>query len=450
MKLRTKIQVFSSLFMFVLILLVNTAIYFSFYKMSTDTELEELEIVTNDMMEALYANPNVDPGELMKAYLPANGLIRVILDSDVPIIEQTRSNDYLTLPWKFTNAESKNIYSQKGVADIVVIEKPMIWAVGEYKGEIVTVQVSNQLLSLHETLRTLLFVLAILSIVVLLPVILGSSVLSGFLLRPIQNLIQTMKKNIKQNEWEKIDVRTKSHDEMYEMEMTFNEMIEHLKISYEKQEMFVSDASHELKTPIQIIKSYAQLLERRGSLNPDLFKESIEAIDSEADRMKKLVEQMLAMAKNQETKRLEKVNFSGLLDETINTFHHAYDRKINFIKETTNLFVKGNRDQLEQVVYILIDNAFKYSEDNIEVNMKKIDDKVILEVTDFGNGMKEEDQSRIFDRFYRVDKARSRDTGGTGLGLSIAKSIVEAHNGDISVESKLGEGSTFMLTLKSL
>ncbi|RKQ30911.1 sensor histidine kinase [Oceanobacillus halophilus] len=447
MKLKTKIQVFSSVFMLVLVLMANTSIYFFFYKMSANTELEELEVVTNDVIKALNDNPTIDPGDLLKAYLPANGMIRVVLESEVAMLESMRSEDYRALGWEFSQSESKEIVSKKDAPDIAVIQKPMIWATGNHKGEIVTIQVSNHMVSLHETMNTLLYVLGILSIIMLIPVIIASSVLSQFLLKPIQNLIKTMKGNTQQGNWQKINVENRTHDEIYEMEKTFNEMIDYLKTSYEKQEMFVSDASHELKTPIQIIKSYAQLLERRGTANPEVTKESIEAIDTEAERMKKLVEQMLSLAKNQQINYSEKVNVKEIIEETVSMFRGIHDRDLKLIMDNSDLVIPGNSDQLEQVIYILIDNAIKYSKEAIEIQAYQQDDYAVFRVKDYGQGISKEEQERIFDRFYRVDKARSRDTGGTGLGLAIAKSIAESHGGSLSVESKLGEGSTFTLRL---
>ncbi|MCT2535458.1 HAMP domain-containing histidine kinase [Aquibacillus koreensis] len=449
MKLRTKIQLFSGLFMLILVVFVNLSVYFFFYQMSTDTELDELELTATDVMKALHTNPNVDPVGLMKAYLPANGMIRVIAENDVPIIEQTRSSEFLTLPWEFSNAESKRLLNEAHTPDVAVIEKPMIWPTGTHEGEIITIQVSNHLLSLHDTMRTLMYVLIVLSLVTLIPVIVASSVLSGFLLRPIQNLIKTMKQNMKLGKWQKIEVTTRSQDEIYQMEQTFNEMIDHLKSSYEKQEMFVSDASHELKTPIQIIKSYAQLLDRRDQLSPEVFKESIQAINSESDRIKKLVEQLLSLAKNKELYTNEKVNLTNIAEETALTFRDAYQRAIHVTAQKPELMVNGNQDQLKQIAYILIDNALKYSEKQVDVHVFMRDDSVFLQVKDYGHGISKEEQHHVFDRFYRVDQARNRDTGGTGLGLSIAKSIAEAHQADLYVNSEIGIGSTFTLMLRA-
>ena len=346
--------------------------------------------------------------------------------------------------------ESHELISKEEAPDIAVVEKPIIWRTGDHAGEIVTIQVSNHLVSLHETLRILFYVLTILSFIVLIPIFIGSSILSRFLLRPIQNLIKTMKDNMSYGKWQKIDIEYRSHDELHEMELTFNQMIDYLKTSYEKQEMFVSDASHELKTPIQIIKSYAQLVERRGDAKPELVRESVLAIDSEADRMKKLVEQMLLLAKNKQLQPRLSVNIVSVMNDIINVIDSITEREISIEKSNDIILVKADQDQLKQLLYILMDNALKYSERTIQVRIFKKAKQAIVEVQDDGKGISEKDQERIFDRFYRVDKARNRDTGGTGLGLSIAKSIAEAHDGKLSVKSELNKGSTFIVCIPVL
>ncbi|PAE28378.1 HAMP domain-containing sensor histidine kinase [Oceanobacillus profundus] len=446
MKLRTKIQLFTSLFMLVLVLLVNTSIYFLFYKIAADSDLEQMAVQMDALTETLADNPDISNEEakrLIKAYLPTNGMIRVIDENDRPFILQTKSGAYETLPWEYVTTESKTIETQANGPDVAIITRPVIWN----NGEIVTVQLSNNLNHLEETMKTLFYVLIVAGAIMLIPSIIAGTLLGRFLLNPIQKLIQTMKDNTKHAKWQKINLENRSKDELYEMEMTFNEMIDYLRDNFEKQEIFVSNASHELKTPIQIVKSYAQLLERRGMENPELLQESIEAIDSEADRMKKLVEQLLSLAKNRQAQEMNRVDLGELTEETVETFERAYARKINFQQNADDLMVYGNRDQLEQVIYILIENAIKYSNDKINVSASKLNDDVIIQVKDHGQGIHEDEQKRIFDRFYRVDKARSRETGGTGLGLAIAKVITEEHHGEVSVSSKVGEGSTFTLCL---
>jgi signal transduction histidine kinase len=256
-----------------------------------------------------------------------------------------------------------------------------------------------------------------------------------------------MRANRKQLEWQKIDVQNRSRDELYQMELTFNEMIDHLKENYQKQEQFVSDASHEMNTPISIVKSYAQLLKRRGKERPELFDEAIDAIDSEADRMQLLVEQMLLLAKNQVETVRKNIEITELCEAVRKTFIGAYAREINMKSFDYSIVVHGNEDQLKQVIYILLDNALKYSDEKVELEISQQDKLAIIKITDFGSGISPADLKRVFDRFYRIDKARSRKTGGTGLGLSIAKAIVNNHDGKLSVSSEIEFGTTFTIYL---
>jgi len=274
-------------------------------------------------------------------------------------------------------------------------------------------------------------------------------VLGRFLLRPIQALIQTMKANTKEADWKKIEMPNRSKDELYQMEKTFNEMIEHLKENFQKQEQFVSNASHELKTPISIMKSYAQLLKRRGKERPEIFDEAVHAIDSESDHMQLLVEQMLSLAKHQNQEEASRANVDviQLCEAVRKTFAGAYMRDITLKTTTDSMIIYGNEEQIKQVIYILIDNALKYSNQEVILDISEQDRHVAIKVIDFGSGIAPEEQERIFDRFYRIDKARSRETGGTGLGLPIAQSIVHAHDGTLTVTSEQGKGTTFILTL---
>ncbi len=195
MKLKTKMIVFSGLFMLTVIFIMNAAIYYLFYQISTKNELRELQSVTNHVIASLQQNPDADQSAIMEAYLPPNGMIRVIVDSGMPIYEQMRSGDYRTLPWQYRTYETNEIVTEKARPKIAVVEKPLIWPTGEHKGEVVTLQVSNQLLLLEETMQTLAYVLIILSFIVLIPVYLLSSLLSKFLLRPIQILTAFRKKS---------------------------------------------------------------------------------------------------------------------------------------------------------------------------------------------------------------------------------------------------------------
>ncbi|MEI3607008.1 HAMP domain-containing histidine kinase [Pseudogracilibacillus sp. SE30717A] len=443
MKLKTKIQLFSSLFMLLLIVLVNTSIYFLFYKISSNNELEQLSEQTNSIIETIRANPEIPKNELLRAFVPNNGLIRVIDKDNRELILTTKRKSYRDLPVQYSEREIRKIVKDDSGSPIAVIVKPIIWE----NGEVVTLQVANYLFALESTMRTLFYVLLAASIIMLIPSMIAGNILSQFILKPIKELIHTMKENTKAEKWNTIAIQNKSKDELFEMENTFNDMIAHLRENFEKQEVFVSDASHELKTPISIIKSYAELLKRRGKSHPEVFDEAVDAIDSEADRMQQLVNQLLDLAKNKQSAPSTILDLVKLTKRVTSTFQSAYKRDIYFETDVQEMVVEGNEDQLEQIVYILLSNAVQYSEKEINVLLNIENDTVSLQVIDRGPGISSEEQKRIFDRFYRVDKARTRSHGGTGLGLAIAKAISIAHHGSLSVRSEEGKGTTFILQL---
>lgn len=444
MKLSTKIRLFSSLFMLVLILLVNTSIYYLFNHISIDSEVDELTSQTNEIVKTLNSNPEIARSDLLKAYLPTDGMIRVVEEEgDHIALTLTKKDSFTVLPATYTTTESNSIISLENQADFVTVSKPIIWG----NGEVVTLQVYKKLVAHTNTMQTLFYVLVVASAIMLIPTVIAGVVLSRFILNPIKSLTAAMKENITYTKWKKINVENRSRDELYEMESTFNTMIDYLKDNFEKQETFVSDASHELKTPISIVKSYAQLLKRRGRDNPELFNESIQAIESEADRMQRLVEQMLLLAKNQEKDAHEQIDMVNLCKEIATKFEGAYNREIIFDTRDEAVCVNGSQDQLQQVIYILIDNALKYSEDAVKLSIVQSSSHISVTIQDFGQGIPKHEQGKIFDRFYRMEKSRNRDLGGTGLGLSIAKTITEAHDGSLRVTSVAGEGSVFTMKL---
>lgn len=440
MKLKTRIQTFSTVFLLLLIVIVNTSIYLMFYKLSTNRELEQLALHTNAIEEALQKSEaaGVPSADLLAAYVPSDGMVRIITADEHYVHQYTKKSSYTTLDGSFSQTEKRYLDHHTDIAATAVISRPVIWE----NGKVVTLQVSKFLTTLQADMRLLLYVLLLASLFVILPSTIASGALSNFLLRPIKELIATMRENTETHEWKKIVMDEKRpKDELYEMEVTFNELIETLAKTFQKQEEFVSDASHELKTPLAIIKGYIQLMERRGTDHPELLEEAVTAIHGETDRMQLLIEQMLLLAKNEPNVKREQIDFTNVCEQVRKSFQGVTERTIH--ADVEPISVLANEEGLQQVLYILIDNALKYSEKDINVALTYRDGDAVLSVKDEGEGISEEDQKRIFDRFYRVDKARSRESGGTGLGLAIAKTITEAHGGTLTVSSAVGKGTTF-------
>src|SRR5699024_7779762 len=185
-----KIQLFSSLFMLILILLINAAIYFMFDQISTNSELDKLAEETNTLVETLHANADIPKRELLRASLRANSMVRIYEANVIePKLIVTKENEYRTLHGQFSDSESRSIIKDESGLRVAVVSKPIIWD----DGEIVTLENSEFLVSLQGTMKTLFYVLVIASLLMLIPTIIGGSLLSRFLLRPIQLLTETMK-----------------------------------------------------------------------------------------------------------------------------------------------------------------------------------------------------------------------------------------------------------------
>ena len=215
---------------------------------------------------------------------------------------------------------------------------------------------------------------------------------------------------------------------------------------------FVANVSHELKTPITSIKGFAETLiegAKDDVASLDMF---LNIILKESNRIESLVMDLLDLSHIEQQRELETayVNLSELAHNTVdNLQNQAKDKNIEIIDEISpDIIFKANKNKIAQVITNLLSNAINYSLENnrVIVRVYRQQSKVYLEIQDFGIGISKEEQKHIFERFYRVDKARSRDSGGTGLGLSITKHIVEAHHGVISVKSEPNKGSTFKVT----
>lgn len=226
--------------------------------------------------------------------------------------------------------------------------------------------------------------------------------------------------------------------------------------SYRQQARFVSDASHELRTPISVIQGYANMLDRWGKDDEKVLDESITAIKSESENMKNLVEQLLFLARgiNGKTQlNCKEFLLNEMICEVCEESKMIDEKHIYECNNSNNIKVYGDEALLKQVVRILIENAMKYSGENEHIILKtgvNEQGEAYFSVQDNGIGMDENDVSHIFERFFRADTARDRKTGGTGLGLSIAKWIVDNHKGYFSVLSRKGIGTRITVFITKL
>ncbi|MCY7088579.1 cell wall metabolism sensor histidine kinase VicK [Streptococcus oralis] len=224
-----------------------------------------------------------------------------------------------------------------------------------------------------------------------------------------------------------------------------------------ERRLFVSNVSHELRTPLTSVKSYLEALDE-GALYDPVAPDFIKVSLDETNRMMRMVTDLLHLSRidNATTKLdVELINFTAFITFILNRFdkmrNQDEEKKYELVRDypITSVWIEIDTDKMTQVIDNILNNAIKYSPDGgkITVSMKTTDDQMILSISDQGLGIPKQDLPRIFDRFYRVDRARSRAQGGTGLGLAIAKEIIKQHNGFIWAKSEYGKGSTFTIVL---
>ena len=237
------------------------------------------------------------------------------------------------------------------------------------------------------------------------------------------------------------------------LEGAINDLLERMHRSYQQQARFVSDASHELRTPIAVIQGYADMLNRWGKQDEKILDESITAIQSEANYMNHLVEQLLFLARGDTGRNqlhFETVQLDELIKEVYEDsllIDQSHDWRIDV---QPGVICTGDHDALKQCIRVLVDNAMKYTPDKGIIILRTLntrEDEPRIIIQDSGIGISAEDAPNIFDRFYRSDPARNRQSGGTGLGLSIAHWIAERHGGHIDLISRPGIGTRMTLCL---
>lgn len=321
------------------------------------------------------------------------------------------------------------------------------------------IQVASSLEEVEDALNKLFIILIITVPMALIVAVLGGQFLANKALKPVDQITQTARLITSKNLNQRISP-LKVKDEIGRLIDTFNDMISRLDQSFQKIKQFTQDVSHELKTPLTILKGEVEvgLLKDRSTVEYQrILKSNLEEIN----RMSQIIEDLLLLSKvdSGEIKlQKQEVNLNKIIYEVVSQMEIlAKDKglRIEIQNYQQDVILFGDSLKLRELFLNLISNSIKYTEQGgvIRITIKREAQNGLknryakIIVSDTGIGISKEDQPKIFDRFYRVDKARSREQGGSGLGLSICKWIVEAHNGEIKVESELGKGSSFIVNL---
>ncbi|MCL5257271.1 MAG: HAMP domain-containing histidine kinase [Chloroflexi bacterium] len=379
--------------------------------------------------------------------VPASLYIQVV-DVNGNIVAKSDNLGTRSLPLPASNQAQGSFYEtvQVGSNSIRMYGLPL-----SLNGQVIgTVQVGESLLQTQITLGRLRL-LAIFGIAVsaLVAGVIGW-LLARTALRPIDRITRTAQSiGQSRNLSQRLEVGDRQ-DELERLSTTFNDMLDQLESAFATQRRFVADASHELRTPLTAIRGNLEILHIVPNLGKDEREEILSDLSREAERMSRLVADLLTLARADGgvAIRQEKVDLAGVVSEAVREARGLAGGAELSVDIKGEAIVLGDNDRLKQLLLILLDNAIKYGgEGAIEVSLSTADSEATITVRDHGGGISQEDLPHVFERFYRAAKSRSREDGGAGLGLAIAKWIAESHGGRIGVESTTGEGSTFQVTL---
>jgi heavy metal sensor kinase len=266
------------------------------------------------------------------------------------------------------------------------------------------------------------------------------------MLRPVRVITQTAQEIEGKNLGRRLEIN--SNDELGSLSLTLNRMLERLETAFNREKQFTADASHELRTPLAVVQGETTLALQKERDARD-YRKSLETIARASEHMSSITRRLLFLAREASDRplELEEMNLTAFIAELAADAEALCEPKnIKLqVDATENLPIRGDKITLQELFFNLIDNAIRHTPDggSISVRLSRNGDKVCIAVKDRGTGIPEEHIKHIFERFYRVDKSRTRSEGGAGLGLAICQHIAELHSGTIEVESKVGEGSTF-------
>ncbi|MCD8898933.1 HAMP domain-containing histidine kinase [Staphylococcus gallinarum] len=445
-KLRTKWMIITTTITFLTIFFFSIIIIFFLSSSLRHNELDEAERSSEDIQKLFDTKKlsEITPLDL-NAALGNFQKVMLFNEDGKKIIETSNSHSIDISPRLQKTDINHVIVKNEHNNDYLVITRHI--DMPNFKGYSVVV---HSLEDYNALVSSLYFLALIFGVIATFITAIISYFFSSQITKPLILMSNKMQQIRRDGFQEKVELTT-NYEETDNLIVTFNAMMYQLEESFNQQRQFVEDASHELRTPLQIIQGHLNLIQRWGKKDAAILEESLDISLEEMNHITKLVEELLLLTKdntNTKFKELENVEINHEISSRIKSLEQLHqDYTFEFEPYEKPINIKIDRYQLEQVLIIFIDNAMKYDQINkyihIQTNLKN--KQISIEITDHGVGIPKEDIEFIFDRFYRVDKSRSRKLGGNGLGLSIAKKIIELNNGTIQVESELGKYTTFRI-----
>ncbi|CAN7369259.1 HAMP domain-containing sensor histidine kinase [Rossellomorea sp. LjRoot5] len=413
--------------------------------------LDEITVFFKQRGNDIQLQDIYDSRDLMKQIAEKDQTIR-ILDRHGEQVLEIRGENESAFYVPFQPVKDKSVELIESEGKKMLIGRSPIKST-RFNGYVEIIQPLNRYENIMKNLFWMMTITGILAL--LISAVIGYSMAKSFV-RPLNKLSETMRSIERKGFHERVEI-VKAHDEISDLSQIFNKMMSQIEKSFQQQQQFVEDASHELRTPIQVLEGHLALLNRWGKKDPTILEESLQVSLDELERVKRLVGELLELSRaDREKFDLEnaRANVQKIVDKVMRDFRFLHQ------EYTFSCFDDLNHEavvtimprHLEQIMIILLDNAVKYSDEHSTIEVKLMDSQedVIIEVKDEGIGIPEEDLQKIFDRFYRVDKARSREKGGYGLGLAIASKLVQNYEGDITASGNHPDGTVIRLSLKQI
>jgi len=462
--LRAQLTLGYSLFFMIVLALLSTSVYLGARVFLRREILQQLE-TSSDLIQQDFDSSNDalreyfdEPNFLLRTHPRIEGLdspalyVQVTTANGVVVVTSpSLQNEVLPLD---TGARATAMAGQMqidqarlGASNILILTRPLL----ADQNIVGVLQVAQPLREINQTLRLLLFSLVASGMIALLTSLRGGAWLTARALRPVAEVAQTARQIVRAEDLAQRVRPAASDDEIGVLVSTVNEMLERLETLFNSQRRFVADVSHELRTPLTAMRGNLEILRRGAARDPQQMDESLAAMEREVNRLVRLASDLLllAQAETGAILRHEPVALDELVLEVVRELaplSHGITLAPAVAEQVEAL---GDRDRIKQALLNMVVNALQHTPagGKVCVALERVGQRARLSVSDTGTGITEGDLLRIFDRFYRADKARSRVVGGAGLGLAIVKWIAEAHSGTVEASSTPGQGSLFILWL---
>ena len=456
LSIKWKLTIWSAIIIFLIFIICNLIQLVLIQAYTSKQEEDLLYKRSQEIHTFISEQSKIQDGKELNIFVAEKFFEKIIERSEMIRILDTKGNELYTISNDLPEIKNDSVPISSGFyqtqvqgENVLLLKTPLRTA--SFSG---TIEIGKSAEMFDTLLEKVIWILMLGTFLSLALSLISGRILAGKLVSPLRGLTNTMRK-IEDHQFQERVQEMETNDEFSQLSSIFNSMMDKIEESIQQQKRFVEDASHELRTPLAIIHGHLSLLHRWGKEDKEILESSLNTSIKEVNRLIDLTNDLLLLT--QIEKKREHGPFSPcpdleILNEVIGNYQLLHKNlKINK-HFTTNeeILLAIPQEQLKQILIIIFDNAVKYSGDDKEISINTSDrnGKYKIRIQDNGYGISQEDLPYIFDRFYRVDKARSRSKGGNGLGLSIAKNIIEEFNGEIKVESTSGKGTTIILLLE--